>query len=331
MDFSSDDAVMAALSNAAASDPDFGGTPPAEQAPPAPQTPEPPAGETQPEVQPQAQPVDPAAPVDTFDDGAFNPDNLPAELQAGWKQLQAAYTRKTQQVAEERRAFEQLGSPEEVQQAVQLYSRISDPRNWPQLHADLSDLMQQYGMTPAEADAHAAAAMEQAASTEPSAPAVPADIDPELAPLYQEMQQTKAELAQLRAEREQAAEARAQEEQAERLRLAIDGELTRQENAIMQANPTYGQGDMDAIYELSSYFGGNLIQAQARYEALRSEWVGRYVEQKSSAADAQGAHPVPVVAPPATQTGEKKTLEQVGAEAEEYFRQLQAAGELPEF
>src|SRR6266511_2123467 len=101
-------------------------TPPPEQAP-APTTPE---GESSaPQVQPHhaaSQPRDPAsgkfirqdgtlsdtpepAPVaDTFDGGKFNPDTLPAELQPGWKQLQADYTRKMQEVAEQRSQFEGL-------------------------------------------------------------------------------------------------------------------------------------------------------------------------------------------------------------------------------
>src|SRR6185312_3269254 len=43
---------------------------------------------------------------DTFDGGKFNPDLLPDELQPGWKQLQAAFTQRTQELAEQRKQFE---------------------------------------------------------------------------------------------------------------------------------------------------------------------------------------------------------------------------------
>lgn len=292
-------------------------------------------GETAPSAAPVAQPeATPAAPVvDTppnlFEGTAVNPDTLPDELKPLAKQLQAAFTQKTQQLAEDRRQFSALGSPEEVQQAVELYTRISNPTNWPQLHADLSDLMQQYGLSPAEAAAEATTALAEArveaAATEPPV----GDIDdPELGPLYKTLQAQQAEIASIRAERQAELTERQQNEQAERLQMALEGEITRQENAIRQANPAYGDGDLDAIYELSSFYGGNLLQAQGRYEALRAEWVGRYVNQKQSAASAQGAHPAPAGAPAATQRTEPQTVREAADEIEEFMRAAQANGEL---
>lgn len=289
-------------------------------------------GETAPVVQPQAQPETPAAPVDTtpnlFEGTPVNPDALPAELQPLAKQLQAAFTQKTQQLAEERKQFSALGSPEEVSQAVELYTRISDPTNWPQLHADLADLMVQYGLSPAQAAAEAATAITEAAAE--SAPALPVGDfdDPELGPLYKTLQAQQAKLDAIEASRTAEQSERLEAEKAERLQQALEGEITRQENAIRQSNPTYGDGDMDAIYELSSFYGGNLIQAQGRYEALRAEWVGRYVDQKQAAASAQGAHPAPAGAPAATQRTEPQTIREAADEIEEFMRAAQASGEL---
>jgi hypothetical protein len=320
VDYGDESAVLSALQTAANADEQ-------EQAPAAP-APVAPVGETAP-VQPPAQPETPAAPVDTtpdlFEGTPVNPDTLPAELQPLVKQLQAAYTQKTQSLAEERRQFDALGSPEEVQQAIDLYTRISDPTNWPQLHSDLSDLMVQYGLSPAEAAAEATAIVEeQAAAVE-----LPGDADdPELAPLYKALQQQQSQLEALKAERQGELTARQEQEKAERLQMAIEGEINRQQNAILQSNPQYGDGDMDAIFELSSYYGGNLLDAQKRYEGLRAEWVGRYVEQKSTAATAQGAHPAPAAAPLAERPEGPQTVQEAADEIEEYMRRLQGAGEL---
>lgn len=329
MDYSDDSAVLAALQGAAQADDSQ------EQAPASTPAPVAPVGETAPSAAPVAQPeATPAAPVvDTppnlFEGTPVNPDQLPPELQPLAKQLQAAYTQKTQQLAEERRQFSALGSPEEVSQAVELYTRISDPTNWPQLHSDLSDLMQQYGLSPAEAAAEAATAIREAAA-EPVVPQVPlGDLeDPELGPLYKTLQEQQDAINSLRAERQSELTQRMEAEKAERLQMAIEGEVQRQHNAIIQANPRYGEGDMDAIYELSAFYQGNLLQAQQRYENLRAEWVGRYVDSKATAASAQGVHPAPAGAPAATQRTEPQTVKEASDEIEEHFRQLQAAGEI---
>jgi hypothetical protein len=313
--------MFAALEGAAQADAN-------EQAPAsAPAAPEGPTAPVQPPAPATPAPAD--TPPNLFEGTPVNPDALPTELQPLAKQLQAAYTQKTQQLAEERKQFSALGSPEEVSQAVELYTRISDPTNWPQLHADLSDLMQQHGLSPAEAAAEATTALAEA-RVEAAAPAVPiGDIDdPELGPLYKTLQEQQAKLDALEAARTADLTERQQAEQTERLQMALEGEVTRQTNAILQANPQYGDGDMDAIYELSSFYGGNLLQAQGRYEALRAEWVGRYVDQKQSAASAQGAHPAPAGAPAATQRTEPQTVREAADEIEEFMRAAQASGEL---
>lgn len=325
MDYGDIASVEAALVSAAQTDDQQ-----AEASTPAPVAP---VGETAP-VQPQAQPEQtpaPEAPVDTppnlFEGTPVNPDQLPAELQPLAKQLQAAYTQKTQDLAAERKQWTALGTPEEVSQAVELYSRISNPTNWPQLHSDLSELMTQYGMTPAEAAVEAAHAIEEAQAVE--VPELDSfGDDPELAPLLKTLKQQQAEIAAIKADRQGEQTARQEQEKAERLQQALEGELTRQQNAIMNANPQYGEGDLDAIYELSSFYGGNLMSAQQRYESLRAEWVGRFVASKQSVASAQGVHPAPAAAPVATQRTEPQTVKEAAAEIEEFMRAAQASGEL---
>jgi len=255
-----------------------------DQAPAAP-SPVTPEGETPaPVVQPEAAPAAP----DTFDGGKFNPDTLAPELQPAWKQLQAAYTEKTQGLAEQRKQFESLGSVEELQQAVELRQRISDPANWQQLHAELADAMQQHGLTPAQASAEASRQMGEAAAEAPAMPALPSEDDPELGPLAQNLKALQARIDTF--ERSQVAQRQAAEQ--ERIQLAVLGELQRQEILVKEAHPTWDQTKIDAVYDLSGSLGGNLVQAADRLEQLLAADRESYVSQKIAAQQASDTAPV---------------------------------------
>lgn len=265
---------------------------------------------------------------DTFDNGAFNPDQLPPELQPGWRQLQGAFTKKTQEMAEERRQLEaqlaSLGDTEQVQQALELYTAIQDPRNWAQLHTELSEAMQAHGMTPAQADKAATEAL-----TQPAVPETP-DLagltdDPELAPLVQSLKAQQQRLEAFEMQQQQAMMQR----QAEMEQQAIVYELMNQVSAIREANPSYSDEDIDGILELSSFYNGDVVAAQQRYEQDFQRRMGRYLAGKQAASDI--APSVPPGGSPAASTPvepHEETLDEVEEWAVEHLRQLQAAGEL---
>jgi hypothetical protein len=295
-----------------------------------------PEGEPTPQVQPEApSPVEPSVPdvqapaepvsADTFDGGAFNPDTLPPELQPGWRQLQAAFTRKTQEMAEERRQFEAqaatLGDPEQVQQAMELFSAMQDPQNWVQLHQELSAAMEQYGLTPAEARQAATEAMTQAPPAVPD----PGDLDPELAPLVQQLQAQQARLDAFEAQQRAAQMQHA----AELEHQQIVNELMADVTEIRQANPNYTDEDIDVILAHSSFFNGDVKAAQANLEGYFTARLGRYLDTKQGAQSI--ASSVPPGGSPAASTpvegGEDETLEDVERWATEHIRQLQAAGQ----
>jgi hypothetical protein len=241
--FESDADVEAALSAAALADE----TPPVEQAP-APVVETPPAGEVADPAATAEQP-EPVVPAEDspslFDGTAVNPDELIAqhpELEPFVKQLTATFTRKTQGVAEQRKELEALGSVEDLQQAAQLYQRMSDPSNWPEIHARLTEALEEQGLTPAQASAEAA---RQMGAEQPSPGELP--DDPELQPFVKELQAQRAELAQLRAERN----AEVQQAAAERERQSMINELQAAETAIRQANDNYEQQDIDMVYKLA--------------------------------------------------------------------------------
>ena len=300
----------------------------AEQAPD-PFSPSAPSGDT--ESPAPVQPQQPATPEvappaaeaaeDTFDGGMFNPDTLAPELQAGWKQLQAAYTRKTQELAMQRQQIEALGDVESLQQAADLYNRLADPSSWPQLHAELSDAMQQYGMTPAEADQAATEALQEGAAHAPDLSGI--EGDPELAPLAQHIQSLQTRLDQFE---QQAAQEREMME-AEQVHAAMVGELTRQETAIRQARPDYNDQDIDAIYQLSSFYNGNLIEAQHRYEDIVAERMQRYFDHKQAAAQDQSVQPPSGADVLSSEDKMPETIEEATEWAVEHLRNLQAQGE----
>jgi hypothetical protein len=270
-------------------------------------------------VESSAAPEAPEAPAeDTF--STFNPDTLPEELRPGWQQLQADYTRKTQELAAQRKQYESLGDYNVVQEAVQLQNWLQDPQNMQEAHAQLSYALEQMGLTPAQAEV--AATQELQETAEPSGLASLTE-DPELAPLAQHVQSLEAKLSELTSERDQRAEAA----RAQQLQQAMLGELTRQENFIRQANPAYTDNDVDAIYELGSFYDGDLIRAQARYEEIVNSRMSQYLAQKQAVVNTPGIAPVPgsaAIASPAT--GEAKTLDQAHKAAMEHLRVLEAQG-----
>lgn len=321
--FESDADVEAALSDAVAQDAAYDAEQQAAHNAPS----APPQGENvDAPVQPDSGPVDqaeaePSSPEqDTFDGGKFNPDELPPELLDGWKQLQAAYTRKTQEIAQQRQALEQFGDLNAVQQAVQAAQLMRDPRYWPVIYEQLSNSMAQMGMLP---DPYAG--WEQEGEFVDPATLDDPDLAAELAPFRNDLTSMRSELEQLRAEREY----ERQQAGLERQYMSIVGELTRQENAIRAANPKYSDNDLDHIYELASFHNGDLFKAQETYEGIRARTIESYFAEKQAATERAAVQPPPVSAPSATPVEKSdKTLEDAAVEAEEELRALIAAGEV---
>lgn len=322
----SHDEAVAALESAVAQDR-------GEQAPAPVESPVAPQGEQNvpapaaPAEAPPAVPEAPAAPepeAQTF----FNPDDLDPALLPGWQQLQAAFTQKTQALAEQRRTLEQYGEPETLADAVELYNRISDPSNWSQLAQELSEAMQEAGMTPAEANALAREEVQlQAQQPDPLAGL---DLsDPELAPLVQSLKAQEARQSALEAQIQSFQmdqQTRAQFEEAEREQQQHAMHVQQQLTAIAQANPTYDQDDLKAITKLAPFFNDDFFQAQAEFETQVSRRLARYYEGKQKSL-------TPSVQPPGTPgdstvaPSAEQTVAEVGAETEELFRAMQAAGD----
>jgi len=209
-------------------------------------------------------------------------------IETAYKSFQGDYTRKTQELAERSKTYEALGDPNELREALEFRTALSDPTNWPQVHAELTAALENMGFTPAQARAEATSQLQEQAPAAPAKPTLEDIDDPEV----------KAYLASLEARYDTLSETiqaeRAAQKQEQEL-LALAGELTRQETAIRQANPNWDDDDINAVYEMSSYYRGNLFQAEQAIKARDQRAVERYLAQKSGVQDTPGVHPVPGV------------------------------------
>ena len=215
---------------------------------------------------------------DSFTGDTFNPDLLPPELQDGWKQLQAAYTRKTQSLAEERKALEQLGSPEELQQAREFYQSLQDPEYLKAFYGELGGVLKELGLSPDEA----AVVVEEV--TAPETPALPPELaqvaqqDPELAPLVDQFTQMRTELDQFRQEQAEREKALAKEREL----MNQAAEIDRMVQAVREDHPDYSDDDWQAIYDRAVAFDGNVLRAAELYEADKNRIIESYLSQKQT-------------------------------------------------
>jgi hypothetical protein len=268
---------------------------PAEQAPVVPTTPE---GETTPtQVQPSqlardeygrfTTPSETTPLPDTFDGGQFNPDTLPPELQAGWKQLQAAFTQKTQLLADERKQFEGIDAAE-ARQALELYTALQDPSYLVQFHGELTQALQAQGLTRAEAKAEAAQVIsEVGGKPQGSVSDALAQLrnDPELAPVADELTQLRQEVSAIRAERETE---RARQWEAQQ-QMALAGEIIRQESVLRENG--FNEAQIERVHELAAFHDGNLLHAAESYRAMRQETIEEFLAAKEAVSPGVGPLP----------------------------------------
>lgn len=208
----------------------------------------------------------PAQPADSFT--PINPDDLPDELKPFARQLQADYTRKTQALAEQRKAFEAFGDadPSQVLEAWQFTQNLqSDPQYALRVHGELTRALQAEGLSLGEAQQAAAQAMQEQSEPDPwdmneeMYGAVPPHVQQQLDQMNQFMQNYQQEMAQ---------------------QNQIN-ELMRQDAMIRQSHPEYTDGDMEHIAQLAAWHG-DLVQAEQAYSQMRSQIMAGYLTEKKS-------------------------------------------------
>lgn len=218
---------------------------------------------------------------DSFMGEDFNPDLLPEELQPGFKQLQGNYTKKTQELAEQRKALEALGDPEELAVATEFYKSLQDPEYLKNFYAELGNVVQELGLSTEDAAALEQAALAPEATAAPELSPELAQLvasDPELTPLAEQLNAMQNELAGFRSE--QAAERQALAE--ERQLMTQAAEIDRMVQAVREEHPDYGDDDWKAIYDRAVAFDGDVLQAAELFEADRSRIIAEWTASKAT-------------------------------------------------
>jgi hypothetical protein len=211
--------------------------------------------------------------ADSFTGSDFNPDLLPDELQPGWKQLQGSYTRKTQELADQRKAMEALGSEEELKTAAEFYRSLQDPDYLKNFYDELGSVVQELGLVEAPVDPEAAEPVAPQLSPELAALA---ESEPELAPLAQQLTAIQSRIDSF--EKQQAEERQALEE--ERLLMGQAQEIDRMVQVVREEHPDYSDDDWQAIYDRAVAFDGNVLKAAELFEADRNRIIESYIAAK---------------------------------------------------
>lgn len=213
----------------------------------------------QPAVAQPSQPVaDPATQGDQSqqaqpDTQRIDPNQLNLDEQARQylvqreREMQADYTRKTQELAAQR---------QEAEQALQFIEALNtDPNFALQVHQTLSQSLQAQGYSVAQADALAAQQMQ--------GDEYGYEDDPYMAKI-QELEQWKQQQEQRIAEAEAAAR--------------IDSQLA----VIRQQNPNFDDSDLRDIISMGFAFNGDLLKASEAFKSINQRSVERYMAQKAS-------------------------------------------------
>lgn len=168
------------------------------------------------------------------------------------------YTRKTQELADQRKQYEQYGDPETVQAALELANSLQDPANLRQLKAEIEEYLTQNNLNESTAPPAQAAAP----TTDPASPG----LDPAIHRDLEELKSWRAE------QEHQKQEAALVDQMTQKLQTA--------EDAIRADYPSYTQSDIDAIYKLSPATGYDLLEAQQQYEGLRKHFTESLIGNK---------------------------------------------------
>lgn len=197
----------------------------------------------------------PAVPADSFSN--IDPNSLPPELQAQYKNMQADYTRTKQGLAEQYSGID----PERARQSLEFIEALeTDPNFVVTVHAQLSKALEDAGMSPQQAAASAATAIEEQASL---------GVDDGTGP----DSGLAKEVADLRQWKEQ--------QEAQQYESNLAAHLQRQEMGIRQADPSLTEPEVDRIYELAFAHGGDLTKAFESYKSWKNDVMSEYIDRKA--------------------------------------------------
>lgn len=198
----------------------------------------------------------------------LDPSSLPEELQPYYRSMQGDYTRSKQGLAERDRQYEALeeyGGVETATQALDWLASLQEPENALALHRELTTVLQEQGLTPAEANVEAARQVEQ----------IQDDYEDEIGGVE------PSELTELKSQMDELRSYMAEQEEAQFLsRVAAD--MDRQEAEIRNANPEFDDDDMESIFNLGYSTGANLNEAAELYKGIETHILSRWIDKKGT-------------------------------------------------
>lgn len=220
----------------------------------------------------------PAGDVESFT--GFNPSDLPEDLQSVYRSMQGDYTRKTQEIAELRRNYEQYDAfseagvdPNYALQAADFYRKLDTDPQFAQQVVD--NIQRNLGNVGVE---------QQSIGDAPYNDSVNSEGYDSLPPVLQQ------ELAEMREFR---SDMLFQQEQAE----TIAG-LEYVEQEIRLSNPHYTDDDLSSIYDLAYSTDGDLSAAADAYHSIQQRVMSGYLQSKQVPMGAQSIPTGPSSIPP---------------------------------
>jgi hypothetical protein len=221
-------------------------------------------------------------------------------IEAAYRGFQGDYTRKTQALSEQAKAYDGL-DPERARASLQFVEALeNDPTFAARVHQELTNALTSQGYSPSDASAAAAATMSESLGDGEFG-------DEKVSALAKELNELK--------DWKQGFE---QEQQAN----ALAARIQNQELAIRQANPDLRQDEIDKIYGLafSPTHAGDLSSAAESYLSWKNDTIAAYLNSKAE---------VPPAAPPVTGHSEVPVeapvdMKSAGRAAREYFERSMA-------
>lgn len=207
----------------------------------------------------------------------LDPNSLPDEVRPFYKSMQADYTRKTQEIAEQAKAYaqlEQFGGPEVARQAIDFVYRLeNDPNYQYQVHQSLSQNLQSQGYSVDQADAMATDEIQEYMEGEE-------DFEDDYEePVQRVAPQDNRQLAEL--------QNRLQRLEEEREIQTVADQLAQQTDYIKSQNPELTDYDLDRVYDIAHATDGDIIKAYQIYDEMQSRILTNYLQRKGTVATPQ--------------------------------------------
>lgn len=186
----------------------------------------------------------------------LDPNNLPEDLQALYKNMQADYTRKTQELSEQRKLFSQFDEygidPSDALNAVGFLMRLDQDPEFAQEYARHLAPQMEYPMT----------GQGQSEDVVPDNGEGYDNLPPELAQELREMREFRTQMLEAQTNQEMMLE------------------LEQEEAQIRTQFDHYNDDDIERIYNLAFSTDGDLLAAQQIYQEMEQGILNKYLGSK---------------------------------------------------